>query len=692
MCSAIIEKNAAAAAALSKESWHAQRGQETERRQAERKRQRTLDTYTASCEAKGIKMDKLHEKKHAKEIEHLAKLKEKEVEEEREFKRTKKERTSQLEMDSRELEETLRAKPIGIDRYFNRYFLFSNDEANRLYLEEADSGALYVYENAEDMEALTSYLMPKGMRELSLLNAFKNHPDCMKPNRTSSKKDRSILRYRNPTIHAVPSIDEDTESEDDTAVETLGYGELELFPEHYIHVDRPTVQLFTPDDTRCDTIHSELAISQMLVALESRLGHEEVVGEEWEAMFHADWLSAVTEKGASISQLQEALLNLCNFVAEHGHIAVMPSWTRRTHEWTKALEGAKTVAQLFFLIHTMMHEMIHVDALMDLTTMMDRKPWLKLQGKDKRTFIPAVGDHVVYFSAGHAAAHGNDKSKSFVWEGNVPVKYENSTSEYTVTDITYHDGGGDPYARIGMESPTNCKAITKPAGSRICAMASSEQQLCRIILRILHKIEKDHDAEPFMNLVDKKDFSDYYQIVPRPICLTDMKMKAKAAEYTTINEFEADMSLLLENCRLYCEDRYDDLPPMATRLVEIAKDEVFHLSTPLADCSKTNSVNKIEETDVKSEDKMTVILRLEDRLENFLLAVTKYNAIVSMRHAPSTEFTWKSAVEEEELYNGLLVGSIPYLSNGLLPWDALLVAWEDDKGKDDRINPWYVND
>ena len=118
---------------------------------------------------------------------------------------------------------------------------------------------------------------------------------------------RSILRYRNPTIHAVPSIDEDTESEDDTAVETLGYGELELFPEHYIHVDRPTVQLFTPDDTRCDTIHSELAISQMLVTLESRLGHEEVVGEEWEAMFHADWLSGLRD-GAVVAAMPQSLL------------------------------------------------------------------------------------------------------------------------------------------------------------------------------------------------------------------------------------------------------------------------------------------------------------------------------------------------------------------------------------------------
>ena len=60
--------------------------------------------------------------------------------------------------------------------------------------------------------------------------------------------------------------------------------------------------------------------------------------------------------------------------------------------------------------------------------------------------------------------------------------------------------------------------------------------------------------EPFMKLVPKASFPDYYMIIQNPIAMEHIQKKINRSEYQTLREFVADVRLLCNNCRMYNED------------------------------------------------------------------------------------------------------------------------------------------
>ena len=80
------------------------------------------------------------------------------------------------------------------------------------------------------------------------------------------------------------------------------------------------------------------------------------------------------------------------------------------------------------------------------------------------------------------------------------------------------------------------------------------------ISSILRGIRKFKDEEgsllilPFEKLPDKSAMADYYQTIPNPIALDNIKKKAKRKKYQNVTELLKDIDLMFENAKLYNED------------------------------------------------------------------------------------------------------------------------------------------
>lgn len=91
-----------------------------------------------------------------------------------------------------------------------------------------------------------------------------------------------------------------------------------------------------------------------------------------------------------------------------------------------------------------------------------------------------------------------------------------------------------------------------------------------IIQKVLNQVyealndleEESHDPEipnrgiidPFIELPDKYDYPDYYQIIKNPICMNQIKRKINRKDYQSLKHFRQDIGVLCSNCRTYNED------------------------------------------------------------------------------------------------------------------------------------------
>jgi ATP-dependent helicase STH1/SNF2 len=91
----------------------------------------------------------------------------------------------------------------------------------------------------------------------------------------------------------------------------------------------------------------------------------------------------------------------------------------------------------------------------------------------------------------------------------------------------------------------------------------SLQKIVNIVYEALNDLEEESTdpdipnrgiIDPFIELPDKWDYPDYYQLIKNPICMNQVKKKINKKEYQSLKQFRADIGLLCSNCRLYNED------------------------------------------------------------------------------------------------------------------------------------------
>ncbi|RLN95734.1 hypothetical protein BBJ28_00004235 [Nothophytophthora sp. Chile5] len=583
----------------------------------------------------------------------------------------------------------IRETPVGKDRYHNCYYMFNNDTRPRLFVERSDSGEFAICHNKEQLLALLGWLNPKGMRELELLSKLEAMQDKL--------------------LHA---LEEEDKPPVDTAAgvvwDVKGGIELQMFPLPGGSV-KGEVMVITDADK---VITSSNVAREMLLCLEKHLTNAGTLPSSWDGA--QAWRTGVKEATSFQEQLDlfAELENVAVTASGSGVETIRSSWQRKRHEWRLALEGSCTYAQLVFLLHLLLEEFIHVEAFMDLHIRLDRREWLKLRPKESRNFIPEVGKVVVYFGDGHALALKEDektKKKRFTQKSDAPVR--NVTAICTVEKVSYHHGGGDPYALAVLTPVSDMKthASVREPGSLLCPLPSRPQRLARVFLRILAKLKLQTDSGPFLEPVSDREFPQYKEIILHPMDLGKIAKKVGKLEYKSGVEFMTDMKLMRSNCQLFCEGRFPTLPPLAHNLVTVADGLIKRWGKEIRACEEVSSedVTAKASPEKKEESTPTVpvstelpnrpivtILRLENRLPEYVVDISRYSWAVNRTWRSGEKFRMlfrNAQGQPGEYYGGVTAGSLPMNAHGMLPWEALRVTWDEDDGSDDnRINPWYV--
>ncbi|KAH7074543.1 SNF2 family N-terminal domain-containing protein [Paraphoma chrysanthemicola] len=92
---------------------------------------------------------------------------------------------------------------------------------------------------------------------------------------------------------------------------------------------------------------------------------------------------------------------------------------------------------------------------------------------------------------------------------------------------------------------------------------ASLQKVVNIVYEALNDLEEESSdpdipnrgiIDPFIDLPDKWDYPDYYQLIKNPICMNQIKKKINKKEYQSVKQFRQDLGLLCNNCRQYNED------------------------------------------------------------------------------------------------------------------------------------------
>lgn len=604
------------------------------------------------------------------------------------------ERTAQAEEMQSELASiVIREAPLGRDRYHNSYFLFKHDIKPRLFIERGDSGDFVLCSSKAELLTLLEWLNPKGIRELALLTKLEEVKDKLLGAFEEEDDKQNAEKPMEIRWNAKDGI------------------ELHMFPLPGGAIKGDTVVISDADKVikSCDVSR------KMLLSLKQHLEGTNTLPGSWEG---AEVWSTRLEKASSFkeqldlfAELESAAVTALNSGVE----TIRLSWQRKRHEWRLALEGSCTYAQLIFLLHVLLEEFINVEAFMDLHIRLDRREWLKLRPKETRNYIPEVGNTVVYFGDGHALALKEDeksKKKRFTQKSDSPVR--NATVICTVEKVSFHHGGGDPYALAVLKPISDMEKheCVRQAGSLLCPLPSREQRLARVFLRILAKLKLLADAGPFLEPVSDREFPQYKEIIPHPMDLGKMTVKAANLEYKTGTEFMTDLKLMRDNCQLFCEGRFPTLPPLAHNLVSIAGGLVKKWGKEIRACEDT-SINALEavKTDhsVPAQEQLpeeaeasiatklptrsiTTILRLENRLPEYVVDANRYVWAVNRTWHCGERFRMlfrDPQGQPGEYYGGITAGSLPFDQHGMLPWEALRVTWDEDDGSDDnRINPW----
>jgi hypothetical protein len=99
-------------------------------------------------------------------------------------------------------------------------------------------------------------------------------------------------------------------------------------------------------------------------------------------------------------------------------------------------------------------------------------------------------------------------------------------------------------------------------------------ELARLLRFACAQVVHKDIALPFRGAVSRAECPDYYEIISDPIHLDKMVDKVQNGKYSSLEEFQSDVDLLVSNCEIYCEARYPHLVESA-REVKLVFDRIF---------------------------------------------------------------------------------------------------------------------
>ncbi|KAF2490534.1 hypothetical protein BU16DRAFT_470492 [Lophium mytilinum] len=113
----------------------------------------------------------------------------------------------------------------------------------------------------------------------------------------------------------------------------------------------------------------------------------------------------------------------------------------------------------------------------------------------------------------------------------------------------------------------------------------THQRILNAVYESLNDLEEESNdddipnrgiIDPFIELPDKYDYPDYYQIIKNPICMNQIKKKINKKEYQSLRQFLSDIRALCNNCRTYNDDEsilYKDANLIEQTCIDRLRDE-----------------------------------------------------------------------------------------------------------------------
>ncbi|KAF2176801.1 hypothetical protein K469DRAFT_645313 [Zopfia rhizophila CBS 207.26] len=190
--------------------------------------------------------------------------------------------------------------------------------------------------------------------------------------------------------------------------------------------------------------------------------------------------------------------------------------------------------------------------------------WLEAVDNDEDTIEAAIAR-----KEAKMAKRSNNKAKRMAELGDSPLPSRESSespapkkrgrkpkAEKRKADEASLDGDPAPRKR-GRPTPNKVQETLNPEER------AALQKIVNMVHEALNELEEESNDEdipnrgiidPFIELPDKYDYPDYYQIIKNPICMNQIKRKINRKEYQSLKQFRQDIGLLCNNCRTYNED------------------------------------------------------------------------------------------------------------------------------------------
>jgi hypothetical protein len=253
-------------------------------------------------------------------------------------------------------------------------------------------------------------------------------------------------------------------------------------------------------------------------------------------------------------------------------VEVDQRYSRMRYRWRKACFSAKTLSQLAVSTY-MLLDTLDMSRFVSSTTSIDRSKCASFVPKTHFSEIPKEGDQVIYYGSGHLEAllqedkerkqykidsngylldlesYVDEKSKSVpppMWGSSEPLS--GAILSCFVTDVRFFqcfsgklsDGHCvmHPFAQIDLQVQNNLSAVASAVGDERAlgnTLVQSPQSIVssinRILTRIVNLLMESPYASPFINVVSKRDYPDYYDEVKQPIDLTAIKRSTLKGDY-----------------------------------------------------------------------------------------------------------------------------------------------------------------
>lgn len=120
-------------------------------------------------------------------------------------------------------------------------------------------------------------------------------------------------------------------------------------------------------------------------------------------------------------------------------------------------------------------------------------------------------------------------------------------SSVKATPVVKRRRGRPPQSSSGAGSTSNTRRPISP---------KLQERMKRLLQIVIDYKDKDQRvlSEPFMKLPTRKELPDYYEVIKRPVDFHRIKTRVRDGKYRTMDELEADITLLCKNAQTYNMD------------------------------------------------------------------------------------------------------------------------------------------